>query len=194
MKSGMKKVMVIGCPGAGKTTFSRRLQKITGIELFHLDQYYWQPNWQPSSSSNWRPFVQELADREEWIIDGNYGGTLDLRIAKADMIIYLDYPTLLCLWRVTKRIVKFEGQSRPDMPIACPERFDLEFYKYIANFNTKQRATILDKLKKVESAKDIFIFKKDIQVDRFLNELEYERETYIPIFSVVGIPADHRTP
>jgi hypothetical protein len=74
----MKRIMVIGCCGSGKSTLSLKIQRITGLPLFHLDQYYWQPNWSEPSKEKWEKIVADLANKEEWIIDGNYGGTMDL--------------------------------------------------------------------------------------------------------------------
>ncbi len=102
----MDRVMIIGCCGAGKSTFSKRLSQLTGLEVIHLDQYYWKPNWEESDKEEWTDLVKKLAGKPQWIMDGNYGGTMDIRMARADTIIYLDYSTAKCLWRITKRILK----------------------------------------------------------------------------------------
>jgi len=117
--------MVIGCCGSGKSTFSKQLKAMLNLELIHLDQYYWKPHWVESDSAEWSNKVQELANKEAWIMDGNYAGTMKWRIARADTIIYLDRSTLTCLWRVIKRTIQHYGKSRPDMPEGCKERFDL---------------------------------------------------------------------
>ena len=90
----MKRVMVIGCGGAGKSTFSKKLGQLTGLEVIHLDQYYWKPNWEESDKEEWNQLATQLATKPSWIMDGNYGGTMDIRIARADTIIYLDFSTL----------------------------------------------------------------------------------------------------
>lgn len=163
--------MVLGCCGAGKSTFASALSSITGLELIHLDQYYWKPNWEETTSAEWEKIVQTLASKPQWIIDGNYGRTIDMRIKQADTIIYLDYPTWLCLWRVIKRIIKYRGKVRPDMPEGCKERFDWEFIHYVLTFNIRNRKKLFKKLNSVQKEKRILVFKQDIKAYEFLEEL-----------------------
>lgn len=167
----MKRIMVIGCCGAGKSRFAREFHSNTNIELFHLDQFYWKPNWEECNKVEWEKTVKQISEKDQWIIDGNYGGTIDVRIERADTIIYLDYSTITCLWRVTKRIFKYHGKKRPDMPIGCNERFDFQFYLYVAMFNFKNRPSILKKLGKVKNDKSIIIFKSDIDSENYLDKL-----------------------
>ena len=168
----MKRIMVIGCCGAGKSTFSRTLNSITELELIHLDQYYWKPNWEETKSVEWDKIVKGLANKPNWIIDGNYGGTMDIRIKRADTIIYLDYPTWKCLWRVTTRTVKNLGKRRFDMPSDCKERFDLNFFHYVATFNLTRRENLLAKLGSITREKKVLIFKNDNQAYHFLENLK----------------------
>jgi adenylate kinase family enzyme len=168
----MQKIMVIGCCGAGKSTFSKRLQEITNLELIHLDQHYWKPNWEETDKNEWQKVVQQLADKPNWIIDGNYTGTLDIRIEKADTIIYFDFPTWKCLWRVILRVFKYWGKQRPDMPKGCNERFDFEFLHYVAIFNILKRKRILEKLEIVKNKKVVKIFKTDLDATQYLDRLK----------------------
>ncbi len=163
--------MVIGCCGAGKSTFAKRLHAVTGIELIHLDQHYWKPGWVESDPVEWKAKVESLAAGPRWIIDGNYGGTIDLRIGRADTILYFDFPTWKCLWRITQRILKYRGTERPDMPPGCRERFDLDFYHYVATFNLMRRKNLLRKLAAVEGEKRVVIFRNDGEAERFLERL-----------------------
>jgi len=167
-----KRVMVIGCCGAGKSTFSKKLHSILGIELIHLDQYYWKPNWVESDSEEWKHKVQELAAKPEWIIDGNYGGTMNFRMDRADTIIFLDYSTISCLWRITKRINKYKGRTRPDMPEGCHERFDLEFYHYVATYNLLRRKKHYRQLEQHKVNKQTFVLRNDKECENFLKKLE----------------------
>ena len=163
--------MIIGCCGAGKSTFAKKLGNILPLEVIHLDQHYWQPNWTETAKEEWEEIVSKLAQKESWIIDGNYGGTMDLRIDRADTIIYLDYPTWKCLWRITKRIIKHRGHERPDMATGCQERFDLEFYHYVATFNLMRRKALINKMQKLKSQKTVHIFRNDKETGIFLNAL-----------------------
>jgi len=167
----MKRVMIIGSCGAGKSTFAKKLSSITGLDLIHLDQQYWKANWKESDKSEWHNLMQDLVLKPQWIIDGNYGGTIDIRLEKADTVVYLDFPTIRCLWRITKRIFKYRGRVRPDMPEGCMERFDLNFYHYVATFNLLRRKGILDKLERVRDKKRIIIFKSDSDSVKFLGEI-----------------------
>ncbi len=168
----MKKVMVIGCCGSGKSTFSSKLAGITQLPIYHLDQYYWKPNWTEMDKPAWELIVQKLANKTHWIIDGNYGGTLDIRIKEADTIVFLDRSTIVCLWRVIKRIIKYHGQVRPDMPKGCKERFDWDFLHYVAIFNLTRRKGILRKIDAAKSGKEVLVFKSDHACERYLRKLK----------------------
>lgn len=168
----MKRIMIIGCCGAGKSTLARRLHKITNLPLFHLDQYYWKENWTETPKEEWEPIVAELAKKEEWIIDGNYGGTFKPRMDRSDTIIFLKYSTIKCLSRVTKRVWKYHGKVRPDMPAGCRERFDFEFFHYVATYNMIRGKLIQSKLDDLPANKKVIILSSDIEVEYFLNKLE----------------------
>ena len=99
----MKKIIVIGCPGSGKSTFSRALHKITGIPLFHLDMMYWNSDKTAVEKSVFRERLLKTIQKNEWIIDGNYGSTMELRIQACDTIIFLDYPSDVCLNGIKER-------------------------------------------------------------------------------------------
>lgn len=167
----MKKVLVIGCCGAGKSTFSKTLQSILKLELIQLDQYYHKPNWEESEKEQWEGIVNNLVQKPSWIMDGNYKGTFDIRFKEADTIIYLDYSTLKCLWRVIKRIVKYNGTVRLDMPNGCEERFDWHFIHYVATFNSKNRKGTLERLNAVKKHKKDYIFKTGKEADLFLSQI-----------------------
>ena len=121
----MQKILVIGCCGAGKSTFSKKLQLILNLEIIHLDQYYHKPNWEEPQQEEWKKTVNKLVQKSSWIMDGNYSETMDVRIKSADTIIYLDYPILKCFWRVIIRIFKYHGVVRSEMANGCKEQFDL---------------------------------------------------------------------
>lgn len=168
----MKRIMVVGNCGVGKSTFSKQLSLVTDIELIHLDLHYWKPNWVEPSKEEWRIRVQEMTQKSTWIIDGNYGGTMDIRIDKADTIIFLDYPVRKAIWRVIKRTVKYWKKVRPDMPIGCAERFDFNFFFYVATFRFRRKNALLEKLASNKDKKHILIFNNDSEVKAFLETLE----------------------
>lgn len=135
----MQRILVIGSPGAGKSTLARELSRRTGLPVVHLDAEYWRPGWIGPDTDEWIARTREIVAGERWIIDGNYGSTLGRRLSRADTVIWLDYPTGLCLWRVIRRVVTMHGRTRPDMAEGCPERFNLDFLGYVFRFRGEWR-------------------------------------------------------
>jgi adenylate kinase family enzyme len=136
----MDRVVVIGCSGAGKSVLTRELAVRTGIPAHHLDQLYWQPGWRPHPDlAAFRKTVDTIVASERWILDGGFldsAGTA--RFGRADTAVILDLPTRVCLFRAVKRWWSYRGDTRPDLAPGCPEKFDLEFYRYILTYNAKQ--------------------------------------------------------
>ena len=165
----MERVLVIGSPGTGKSTFARALAQRNGLPLIHLDMEYHLPGWVEPSEEAWRRRLDELVSGESWIIDGNYGGSMDFRLARADTAILLDYPTWLCLWRVVKRIATLHGTVRPDAPPGCPERLDWEFLRYIAAFRTAKTPALKRRLSRFTGR--VVCFRRPEQAQAFLDSL-----------------------
>lgn len=157
----MKRILVIGCPGSGKTTFSLKLSKQLNIPCIHLDKLFWKNDWVECSKEEFDNLLDMELQKESWIMDGNYSRTLSRRLQFADTVIYLDYPRLLCIYRVLKRVIQNYGKTRIDMAENCPEKFDFEFLKYIWNFNKINRKIILDNLNCLKTTK-IFIVKNKV--------------------------------
>lgn len=166
----MKRVMIIGCSASGKSTLSRKLSERTGLPVIHLDQEYFSPNWVEMEKAAWRDRVGGLAQRAHWIMDGNYSGTFDLRLPRADTIIFVDRSRWLCLWRATRRILKYYGRQRPDSAPGCQERFSWPFFQYIFFYNTTRRPKILQQLAKLEASKTIYRLRSDREVRVFLTQ------------------------
>jgi adenylate kinase family enzyme len=166
----MKRVLVIGSCGAGKSTFARCLHEKTGLELIHLDKLYHKPNWVEPAENDWLKIVKEIIRIDEWIIDGNYGGTMELRLERCDSVIWLDFPRTVCIWRVLKRIVKYRNTVRPDMAEDCVERFDWEFLKYVWNFQRDKNPNIETRLKKFNDIEVIHL-RSNKEVEKFFVNL-----------------------
>jgi adenylate kinase family enzyme len=164
----MKKILIIGSGGAGKSIFARRLGATLKLEVIHLDTLYWSSGWVEMPKDKWRTAVEELLKRDSWIMDGNYGGTLDIRLRVCDHVIFLDVPRLICLWRVLKRITLYREGSRPDMAAGCPEKFDWKFIKYIWDYPRKRKPAILEKLKFYSQSKMVIILKSQAEIETFL--------------------------
>ncbi|RMG21311.1 MAG: AAA family ATPase [Bacteroidetes bacterium] len=166
----MKKILITGCCGAGKSTLATRLSALTGLPLIHLDQHYWQAGWQESSPEEWPLKVQQLAAQQAYIMDGNYRGSLHLRLPHADAVVYLDLPRWQCMLNVIKRWAQYHGNTRPDMAAGCPERMDVEFLHYVWTFKYRKRPAMMKLLKQLqaEGQKAVFILKNKREIDSFL--------------------------
>jgi adenylate kinase family enzyme len=168
----MKKIMVIGSAGSGKTYFSRKLSEKLGIPLIHLDKIYWRPRWEEPTKEEWRTMLEKELSRDSWIIDGNYGATIEMRLAACDTVFFLDIRRTLCMWRVIRRTFRFIKRSRPDMAENCPERLNLEFLSFIWNYPERSKPKIERLLNSAEKEKKIFRLRSPRQVRRFLRTFE----------------------
>ena len=164
----MKRVLVIGTGGSGKSTLARRLAERTALPLIHLDAHYWRPGWEPTPPDEWQAKVQQFLAGQTWIIDGNYGGTLDLRLAACDTVIFLDLPRILCVWRVLKRQVRYLGRTRPELSPGCPERLSWEFLTWIWTYPSRRRRDILKRLVGLDQLKRVVILRSSAEVEQFL--------------------------
>ncbi len=136
----MDRIVVIGSPGSGKSTFARELAARTGASAVHLDQLYWQPGWKPPADLDaFRSAVNAVLAKDRWILDGEFFTSLSPeRFARAEVMVLLDLPTTLSLFRAIKRWWTYRAETRPDLAPGCPEKFDLDFYRYIVTYRTKQ--------------------------------------------------------
>ena len=164
----MKKVIVIGCPGSGKSTVSRALHNKTGIPLYHLDMMYWNADKTTVEKNVFLERLSAVLEQDEWIIDGNYGSTMELRMAACDTVIFLDYPLDICLDGIRER----RGKPRSDMPWIETEE-DAEFIEFIKSYNEQQKPKVLELLEKY-SDKNIVILGSREQADAFLNGETYD--------------------
>jgi adenylate kinase family enzyme len=135
----MHRILIIGSPGAGKSTLARELGGMLDLPVIHMDREYWQPGWVEPPKEEWHQRVAALVQGERWIMDGNYGGSLKMRLSRAERVIFMDYPRWLCLWRVVKRLRRHWGETRPDVAQGCNERGDWEFIKFVWHFNKRGR-------------------------------------------------------
>jgi len=138
--------MVIGSGGAGKSVFSLELARRTGLPVIHLDREYWGAGWQPMPEDRWEARIRELVRRDRWIMDGNFGGTIPIRIAAADTVVFLDLPRLVCLWSVIRRWATFRSDARPDMTPGNADKLDLRFLQWIWGYPRTRRPGIAAQL------------------------------------------------
>lgn len=158
----MKKIIVIGCPGAGKSTFARRLKEMTGLPLYYLDQIWHKTDRTTVSKEEFDAKLREIIQQDSWIIDGNYLRTMECRLDACDTVFFLDYPLEICLEGAKARI----GTVREDMPWVETE-FDEEFRQWILDFPKDQIPVIYELLKKYETEKEIIVFKSRDEAEKF---------------------------
>ena len=162
----MRRVNIIGCPGAGKSTFARKLSEKTGLELFYLDMIWHKPDKTTVARDEFDLRLNEIFERDTWIIDGNYLRTMERRLSECDTVFFFDLPTEVCLEGAASRV----GKKREDMPWVETE-VDEDFLRRILDFEKDQKPKIHEYLEKIKSEKEIIIFKSRGEADDFIDSL-----------------------
>ena len=169
----MKKIIVVGCPGSGKSCFSKKLHSVTGLPLYHLDMMYWNADKTTVEKSVFLERLSAVLERNEWIIDGNYSSTMEMRMEACDTVIFLDYPLDVCLQGIRER----RGKPRSDIPWIETEE-DADFIEFIKSYNEQQKPKVLELLKKY-CDKNIIIFKSRGEAEDFIRQgMCYTREGF----------------
>jgi adenylate kinase family enzyme len=140
----MKRIVIVGSPGAGKSTLARELGRRLRIEVIHLDNLFWKTGWKKTSRERQIEIQEQLVQKEAWIMEGSYRDTLTIRLNAADTVIFLDMPRLICLGRVIKR--HFTERSRPDLPDQCRDKLDCPYLKKVWNFPGRDRAYLMQQI------------------------------------------------
>ena len=162
----MKKVIVIGCPGSGKTTFAEKLNKCTDLPVYYLDAIWHKPDKTHISRDDFDEKIKGIFSEPEWIIDGNYNRTIEMRLQQCDTVFLFDLPTEVCLQGATERL----GKGRYDLPWIEKE-LDPEFEVFIKDFAEKSLPRIYDLIEKYKSVKQVVVFKTREESDEFINNL-----------------------
>jgi len=146
--SAYNRIAVIGCPGSGKSTLAREIAKATGHPLIHLDYENWQPGWVLTPKEEFIAMQKEWVKGKRWLIDGNYKGSMEIRFSAADLVLFLDLPRVICMWRVLKR----RGKPRPDIKSGVEERSSLKgrlgFYRFVLLYRWNNRPRVYELRKK----------------------------------------------
>lgn len=166
----MERIMIIGCGGSGKSTLAQQLGEKLALPVVHLDKLFWTPGWVSVPKEEFDRRHQAAIAQEKWIMDGNFDRTIPLRLQRCDTVIYLDFSRLACLLGVLKRVLTTYGKVRPDMGEGCPERIDLDFLKWVWNFNKNKRERNYRLLNDTEGVR-VIILKNRRAVKRFLSEI-----------------------
>ncbi len=165
-----KKICLFGCPGSGKSTLAKKLSSFLKLNVYHLDNVYWLPNWNKLSKDEFDNELMELLKNDSYIIEGNYNRTLDIRLKECDLAIYLDFNRITCLIGVIKRYFMYRNKTRDDITKGCDESLDKEFISYVWNFNKLHRKKYYEKLQNFD--KKYIILRSRREVKKFLKALK----------------------
>src|SRR5687767_2294380 len=169
----MRRILVIGSSGTGKSTLARQMGPKLGLPVIHLDQEYWQPGWVATEPAAWQARVERLVAREAWVMDGNYSGTFAIRVPRADAIVWLDLPRRIYFPRAVWRIVESYGRVRPDLAPGCPEKIDLEFlFKWVWTYPTRSRPRALSLVESLRGRIPVVVLRTPRQVRAFVEGLQ----------------------
>ncbi|TDR48644.1 adenylate kinase family enzyme [Tahibacter aquaticus] len=168
----MRKLLLIGPGGSGKSTLAAAIASRTKIPVVHLDTIFWRAGWVETPREEWVRTVEGMIQADAWIMDGNYGGTLDRRLAACDSVVFLDMPAYLCVWRILRRRWQFRGRSRPDMAEGCAEKLGLDFVYWALSYRYRRRPAVLAKLEAARAAgKHVVVLASRQDVQAFLATL-----------------------
>ncbi len=167
----MNKIVLIGSGGSGKSTLAKKIGEKLNIEVWHLDSLLWKPNWTPTTKEEQKEVQIELVNKEKWVIDGNYNSTLDIRLAAADSVIFLDISRVICVYRVFKRMIKYRNNTRPDMKEGCNEKLDFKFLRWVWDYPKTKKPNVLAKLERLSEEKNIIVLTSPKEVENFLDSI-----------------------
>jgi adenylate kinase family enzyme len=168
----MERILVMGSPGSGKSTFARRLSSVTGFPVVSLDALFWKPGWIPSDAAEFESRVTEAAHLPRWIMDGDFVARAGaLRRSLADAVVWFDLPRRTCMIGIVSRIATSYGRVRPEMAAGCPERIDVEFFRYVWAYRQVNRPRVLQYLEGLRPDQALIRFTARAQADQYLNDV-----------------------
>ena len=163
----MKRIMVTGSPGSGKSVFSIKLHEKTGLPLVHLDNVWWKPDRTHVTHEEFDAALAEIIERDEWILDGSYSRTFEPRIAACDTVVLLDYDTDVCMRGIMDRV----GQTRPDIPWT-EQTLDPELVAIVETYKQRNNPVLFELFRRYAD-KEIHIFQDRAEADRWLNDIPF---------------------
>lgn len=169
----MKRVLIIGSSGSGKSTLARQLGARLKLPVIHLDRHYWHPGWVGTPNAEWKKTVAHLIQRENWIMDGNYRTTLQMRLEAADSVVFLDLPPWICAMRALKRRIQYRNRPRPDIADGCkeplldPQLF--QFIRHVLNYPDRAKPFVMKQLAGIANEKHVVLLQSAKDVNNFLS-------------------------
>jgi adenylate kinase family enzyme len=173
----MRRVLVLGPGGAGKSELARVIARRTGLAVVHLDVLFWGPGWTAAPREAAVERVAAAVAMDEWVIDGNFLQDVeeDGRLRRADTVVFLDLPRRVCLWRVMKRLARDRGRRRADLPEGADESFDPDGLRWIWNYHKTDRPNVLQLLDRLDDGIAVHRLRSRAEVRRFVERLPAER-------------------
>ncbi|GJM41872.1 MAG: hypothetical protein DHS20C20_21540 [Ardenticatenaceae bacterium] len=168
----MKRVLVIGSSGSGKSTLARQLGATLELPVIHLDRHFWHAGWVGTPKDEWHGTINKLVQRDAWVIDGNYRGTLNIRLKAADSVVFLDLPPWICAMRAIKRRIQYRNRPRPDIAEGCkeplldPQLF--QFVRHVLNYPDRAKPYVMQQLKGIAREKRVILLKTNKDVNNFI--------------------------
>lgn len=169
-----QRVMIIGQPGAGKSTLARKLGDLLELPVIHIDKIHWQSGWVARSTAEKGRLCREVHAQPQWIFEGGHSKTWPERLSRADTLIWLNFPLRIRAWRVFLRTIKYHGESRPDLPGNCPERFNREFTHWIWSTRNTGRIKMQTQFESASAQKEKYQLCNRRQVDQLLSSFAQE--------------------
>lgn len=177
-QSPMRRILVIGSPGAGKSTLALRLGEQLNVPVIHLDRLHWKPGWVSTNREELREKITAATTGETWIMDGNYGGTMEMRLELCDTVIFFDLPRHTCVLNALKRNLTSRNRPRPDITEGCREKLNWEFVQFlwwIWRFPRHTRPVVLDRLRRFEGTRHVITLHSRREAASWLEALESEQ-------------------
>lgn len=171
MSPPLQRIMIIGGSGSGKSTLARQIGALSGLPVVHMDPFYWAPGWEQRPEAETRALSLAAAAGQAWVFEGNNVETMDARAERADLIVFLDLPRSLRLFRAVWRSLRRYGQTRPDLPPNCPERISLEYLRRdVWGYDARNRPRALAVLDRWRDRREIVTLTSRAQLRRFLRD------------------------
>jgi adenylate kinase family enzyme len=167
----MDRIAIIGCSGGGKSSLARKLAARLALPVAHLDQVFWLPGWKERDEASFRTRLEAALAGGRWITDGNFARVADLHFAQAQLIVWIDQPRMLCLRRALTRAVTELGRRRPDMAEGCVETIDVDFLRYIWDWNRKTRPGIVAAIARYAPTTPVVRLESDGEIEDWLEGL-----------------------